>query len=61
MVGREIGRKNKLIGQEIVKSFFFQDEIVRIDVKSPVLVYDLISDEIRDDRKFIIGTFLIKG
>ena len=61
MVGREIGRKNKLIGQEIVKSFFFQDEIVRIDVKSPVLVYDLISDEVRDDRKFIIGTFLIKG
>ena len=61
MVGREIGRKNKLIGQEIVKSFFFQDEIVRIDVKSPVLVYDLISDEFRDDRKFIIGTFLIKG
>ena len=61
MVGREIGRKNKLIGQEIVKSFFFQDEIVSIDVKSPVLVYDLISDEVRDDRKFIIGTFLIKG
>lgn len=57
--GGELSCSHEGIGEELVESMFPKEHVVGVQVEAPVGVYCFGTDDVGNDRHFVVGTALV--